>query len=195
MLQKLLICWIKNKQTLFPHQKASINQNEVLARGPCLLLSVNQQDMKNDRSENQSGQDSIVRFPELLESDVEAKLSDQAHRSYVSKLIAYRQRVESHFRENYGITAYPIFDILLAVENSESSNVTVASIAAELELAPNILSRYVNIAAKHNLITLHGDASNPSVSLTKKGTLDLFAITSAISEIAFKLRPLDPARQ
>lgn len=139
--------------------------------------------------------DSIIQLPKIFDRDIEEKLSDQEHNSYVSKLAACRQFVELHFRKNYGITAYPICDILLSIQVSGLRKATIASISTDLAMPPHILRRYLVIAEDHGLVEMNNNASIPEVSMTGKGAQDLLLITNAISEVAFNLRPLDPARR
>ncbi len=147
--------------------------------------------MKNSNHQKQQGLSSIVRLPEIFDRDIGEKLSDQAHESYVSKLAACRQFVERHFQKNYGIPAYPVCDMLLALQVSDMRTVSIESMATELAMPPKVLQRYLAIAEKHGLITVNVNAGIPEVSLAAKGVDDLLLITNAISEVAFKLRPLD----
>lgn len=112
------------------------------------------------------------------------KCSDQAHRNYVSKLAACRQFVELQFQKDYGIVAYPLFDILLAIQISGLNRVTVSSISKDLAIPSHVLQRYLTIAANHRLVTMKNNAGILNVVLEEKGTQKLSLITNAITKVA-----------
>ncbi|GAB5481510.1 MAG: hypothetical protein Pars92KO_12670 [Parasphingorhabdus sp.] len=147
--------------------------------------------MKNSHHKKQQQLNSIVPLPDIFDRNIEDKLSDQAHKSYVSKLVACRQFVERHFQKNYGIPAYPVCDMLLALEVSDLRTISIESMAIELAMPLKVLQRYLAIAERHKLIIVNANAEIPEISLAEKGVDDLLLITNAISEVAFKLRPLD----
>lgn len=146
--------------------------------------------MNDNERKPQLDHKSVNHLPEIFDREIETKLSNQAHRGYVTKLAACRQFVDRHFRTNYDLPAYPICDVMLAAGVSERGALQVSSISTLLAMPANILDRYLTLAEDRGLISLNKNASDPEVVLTEKGSQDLLLITNAISEVAFTLRPL-----